>query len=54
MNPLTEPLMRLRNAESLRRLKRLAEGDEPIPEGALPPRGGGEGWVTASRSAATT
>jgi carbon monoxide dehydrogenase subunit G len=37
-NPLTEPLIRLRNAESLRRLKALAEGSEPIPTGALPER----------------
>ena len=38
MNPLTDPLLRLRNAESLRRLKRLAEGAEPMPDGDLPPR----------------
>jgi uncharacterized protein YndB with AHSA1/START domain len=37
-NPLTEPLLRLRNAESLRRLKTLAEGSEPIPTGTLPSR----------------
>jgi uncharacterized protein YndB with AHSA1/START domain len=37
-NPLTEPLLRLRNAESLRRLKALAEGSEPIPAGVLPTR----------------
>ena len=37
-NPLTDPLIRFRNAESLRRLKALAEGAEPIPTGALPPR----------------
>jgi uncharacterized protein YndB with AHSA1/START domain len=37
-NPLTEPLVRLRNQESLRRLKALAEGEEAIPTGALPPR----------------
>jgi uncharacterized protein YndB with AHSA1/START domain len=37
-NPLTDPLVRLRNKESLRRLKALAEGDEPIPTGDLPPR----------------
>jgi hypothetical protein len=55
MNPLTEPAMRLRNAESLRRLKRLAEGSEPIPGGDLPPRGGPEAWITgSSRPAATT
>jgi uncharacterized protein YndB with AHSA1/START domain len=38
MNPLTDPLLRLRNAESLRRLKRLAEGSEPMPDGELHPR----------------
>jgi uncharacterized protein YndB with AHSA1/START domain len=38
LNPITEPLVRLRNAESLRRLKALAEGAEPIPSGPLPPR----------------
>jgi hypothetical protein len=37
-NPVTEPLIRLRNAESLRRLKALAEGSEPIPTGILPTR----------------
>lgn len=37
-NPLTDPLVRLRNKESLRRLKALAEGTEPIPDGELPPR----------------
>jgi uncharacterized protein YndB with AHSA1/START domain len=48
-NPLIEPLVRLRNAESLRRLKALAEGSEPIPDGALPPREGAtEGAVTGS------
>jgi uncharacterized protein YndB with AHSA1/START domain len=38
MNPLTDPLVRVRNHESLRRLKALAEGEEPIPGGTLPPR----------------
>jgi hypothetical protein len=38
MNPLVDPLIRLRNAESLRRLKRLAEGTEPMPDGELRPR----------------
>lgn len=48
-NPLTDPLVRLRNAESLRRLKALAEGAEPIPDGPLPPRGArAEGAVEAS------
>src|ERR1700683_4183413 len=37
-NPLTDPLIRIRNRESLRRLKALAEGKEPIPQGELPPR----------------
>jgi hypothetical protein len=54
MNPLTNPLMRLRNAESLRRLKRLAEGDEPMPAGELPPRGDGEAWITPSSRAAAS
>jgi uncharacterized protein YndB with AHSA1/START domain len=35
MNPLVDPLIRLRNAQSLRRLKRLAEGAEPMPDGEL-------------------
>ena len=38
MNPLVDPLIRLRNAESLRRLKRAGGGDEPMPDGDLPPR----------------
>jgi uncharacterized protein YndB with AHSA1/START domain len=47
-NPLTDPLVRLRNAESLRRLKALAEGTEPMPTGHLPPRDAGvDGRVTA-------
>jgi uncharacterized protein YndB with AHSA1/START domain len=37
-NRLTDPLVRLRNKESLRRLKALAEGEEPIPSGTLPTR----------------
>jgi uncharacterized protein YndB with AHSA1/START domain len=37
-NRLTDPLIRIRNSESLRRLKALAEGKEPIPGGELPPR----------------
>jgi Polyketide cyclase / dehydrase and lipid transport len=37
-NPLTDPLIGIRNRESLRRLKALAEGKEPIPRGELPPR----------------
>jgi uncharacterized protein YndB with AHSA1/START domain len=48
-NRLTDPLVRLRNAESLRRLKALAEGTEPMPTGPLPSRGAeAEGSVTAS------
>ena len=54
MNLLTQPLMRLRNAESLRRLKRLAEGEEPMPQGDLPARGGGEAWITGSSRPAAT
>ena len=54
LNPLTDPILHLRNAECLRRLKSLAEGDEPIPDGELPPRGGAEGWVTGSSSPAAT
>jgi len=38
MNAATEPLLRLRNQVSLRRLKRLAEGEAPMPDGPLPPR----------------
>ena len=53
-NALTEPLIRLRNAESLRRLKALAEGSEPIPEGELPPReGNAEGSVKGSSQPAS-
>jgi uncharacterized protein YndB with AHSA1/START domain len=49
MNPLTDPLVRLRNHESLRRLKAIAEGREPIPPGSLPRRGSdAEADVTAS------
>ena len=36
--PVTAPTVRLRNAESLRRLKGLAEGSVPWPTGTLPPR----------------
>jgi uncharacterized protein YndB with AHSA1/START domain len=54
-NRLTDPLVRLRNAESLRRVKALAEGTEPMPDGPLPPRGSSaEGSVEApSRPAGT-
>ncbi|HST40202.1 MAG TPA: SRPBCC family protein [Conexibacter sp.] len=52
-NPLTDPLIKLRNAESLRRLKALAEGEEPIPDGPLPPRGSAaEGEVQGSSAPA--
>jgi len=55
MNALTDPLVRLRNRESLRRLKALAEGTEPIPDGALPLRGSGrEGSVRGSSRPAAT
>jgi uncharacterized protein YndB with AHSA1/START domain len=37
-NPLTDPLLRLRNHVSLRRLKALSEGSEPMPRGHLPAR----------------
>jgi uncharacterized protein YndB with AHSA1/START domain len=48
-NPLTDPLVRLRNRVSLRRLKALAEGAEPIPDGYLPSRESRkEGHVTGS------
>lgn len=55
MNPLTDPLVRLRNKESLRRLKALAERREPIPGGALPPRESArEGSVQGSSRPAAT
>jgi uncharacterized protein YndB with AHSA1/START domain len=54
-NPLTDPLVRLRNRVSLRRLKALAEGTEPIPEGYLPARHSGEeGHVRGSSGPAAT
>ncbi len=44
-----DPLVRLRNRVSVRRLKALAEGAEPIPEGYLPARtSGAMGHVTGS------
>jgi len=55
MNPLSDPLLRLRNAESLKRLKALAEGRESIPDGELPPREStGEGAVQGSSRPAVT
>jgi uncharacterized protein YndB with AHSA1/START domain len=48
-NRLTDPLLRVRNRASMRRLKALAEGAEPIPEGYLPSRtSGAMGHVTGS------
>jgi uncharacterized protein YndB with AHSA1/START domain len=48
-NPLTDPLVRLRNRVSLRRLKALSEGSEPVPRGFLPSRTSrAEGHVTGS------
>lgn len=53
-NAVTQPLIRLRNAESLRRLKALAEGSEPIPQGDLPPRDShAEGSVKGSSQPAS-
>lgn len=47
-NPLTDPLVRLRNRISLRRLQALSEGAEPIPQGYLPTRDDDEeGHVSA-------
>ncbi|MDO8212186.1 SRPBCC family protein [Conexibacter sp. CPCC 206217] len=49
LNPLSDPLVRLRNRESLRRLKALAERREPIPTGTLPAReSDAEAFVEAS------
>jgi uncharacterized protein YndB with AHSA1/START domain len=54
-NPVTDPLIRIRNWESLRRLKALAEGKEQIPAGDLPPRDSDrEGHITASSGPAAT
>jgi uncharacterized protein YndB with AHSA1/START domain len=54
-NPLTDPLVRLRNNVSLRRLKALAEGKEPIPDGYLPSRDSdAEGHVTGRSGPAAT
>jgi hypothetical protein len=38
LSPLTEPVVTIRNAESLRRLQGLAEGTIEWPTGVLPPR----------------
>jgi uncharacterized protein YndB with AHSA1/START domain len=40
IGPLGHGLIRLRNAESLRRLKALGEGARPRPAGRMPPRRG--------------
>lgn len=54
-NRLTDPLLRLRNNVSLRRLKALSEGKEPIPDGHLPSRNStAEGHVTGSSGPAAT
>ena len=54
-NPLTDPLIHLRNNVSLRRLKALSEGKEPIPRGHLPPRDSDAvGHVTGSSGPAAT
>jgi uncharacterized protein YndB with AHSA1/START domain len=54
-NPLTDPLIRMRNRESLRRLKALAEGKERIPRGDLPSRESArEGHVKGSSDPAAT
>jgi len=55
INRLTDPLLRFRNSVSLRRLKALSEGKEPIPDGYLPSRNTtGEGHVTGSSGPAAT
>jgi uncharacterized protein YndB with AHSA1/START domain len=38
LGPVGHLLLKLRNVESLRRLKQLAEGQAPLPTGRLPPR----------------
>jgi uncharacterized protein YndB with AHSA1/START domain len=54
-NRLSDPLIHLRNNVSLRRLKALSEGNEPIPQGYLPPRDSeAEGHVTGSSGPAAT
>lgn len=54
-NPLTDPLIHVRNNVSLRRLKALSEGKEPIPDGYLPSRDSeAEGHVTGSSGPAAT
>jgi uncharacterized protein YndB with AHSA1/START domain len=55
LNRLTDPLVHLRNNVSLRRLKALSEGNEPIPDGYLPSRDSdAEGHVTGSSGPAVT
>lgn len=54
-NPLTDPLVHLRNNVSLRRLKALSEGNEPIPDGYLPSRDSeAEGHITGSSGPTAT
>jgi len=38
IGPLGHGLLKLRNLEALRRLRRLAEGEQPLPAGDLPER----------------
>lgn len=55
LNRLTDPLIRIRNRESLRRLKALAEGKESIPGGELPSRESDrEAHITADSGPAAT
>lgn len=54
-NRLTDPLVHWRNSVSLRRLKALAEGSEPMPEGFLPSRESPlEGHVSGSSGPAAS
>ncbi len=54
-NAITDPLVRVRNNVSLRRLKALSEGKEPIPDGYLPSRDSeSDGHVTGSSGPAAT
>ncbi len=54
-NVLTNPLVHVRNNVSLRRLKALSEGNEPIPDGYLPSRDSeAEGHVKGSSGPAAT
>jgi uncharacterized protein YndB with AHSA1/START domain len=54
-NPITDPLVHMRNNVSLRRLRALSEGKEPIPDGHLPSRRSeAEGHVTAGSGPAAS